>query len=99
VARLLQEQGWTVRARNWRCKAGELDLVAQREGVLRFVEVKLRAAEDLAGLEGIDLRRVRNAAEAWLADHHDLVDEACLMLAWVRHDEGHFHVELFDDPE
>ena len=70
-----------------------------REGLLRFVEVKLRDPLDLAGLEGIQLARVRSAAEAWLAGYEDLVEEACLMLAWVHHDDGRFDIELLDDPE
>ena len=65
---------------------------------MRFVEVKLRDPNDLAGLEGIDLRRVRNAAEIWLANYTDVVDEACLMLAWVRHEDGAFSVEFMVDP-
>lgn len=84
--------------RNWRCKAGELDLVVQREGVLRFVEVKLRDPSDLAGLEGVNLARVRNAAEIWLADYDDLVDEACLWLAWVTQTQGSFDIEWLLDP-
>jgi putative endonuclease len=95
---LLARQGWTVHDRNWRCKAGELDLVVGRGGILRFVEVKLRDEDDLAGLEGINLRRVHNAAEVWLANYTDVVDEACLMLAWVKHQDGAFTVEFMVDP-
>ncbi len=95
----LSAAGWQVLHRNWRCKAGELDVVVRRGGSLRFVEVKLRDPEDLAGLEGISLSRVRAAAELYLAGYEDLVDEACLMLAWVRHDDGRFDIELMDDPE
>ncbi len=36
------QQGAEILARNWRCKAGELDLVVRDGAVIRFVEVKSR---------------------------------------------------------
>lgn len=38
----LEAEGWAVLARRLRTPAGELDLVAEREGLLAFVEVKAR---------------------------------------------------------
>ena len=38
----LQSQGYTVLERNYRCPAGELDLVVRQGDVLVFVEVKTR---------------------------------------------------------
>ncbi len=40
AAAFLEAEGWSVRARNWRCPAGELDIVALRDEELAFVEVK-----------------------------------------------------------
>jgi putative endonuclease len=42
VARALAARGYRVRQRNWRCPAGEVDIVAQDGDVLVFVEVKTR---------------------------------------------------------
>jgi putative endonuclease len=36
----LESLGWTIAARNWRCPAGELDIVAVQGDELAFVEVK-----------------------------------------------------------
>ncbi len=76
-------------ARRARTGAGELDLVAERDGLLAFVEVKARAtlAEAAFALGPVQRRRLVAAAEAWLAlnpGHGDagmrfdvvLVDEA-----------------------
>lgn len=40
AAAYLEAEGWTILARNWRCPAGELDIVALRGEDLAFVEVK-----------------------------------------------------------
>lgn len=42
VAEYLRQRGWTVIARNVRCRMGELDIVAENKQYLAFVEVKLR---------------------------------------------------------
>ena len=44
VADYLAGQGYTILARNWSCKRGELDVVAQKGEILAFVEVKTRKA-------------------------------------------------------
>ena len=86
VAQALAAAGWDILARNWRGGGGELDIVAQQGGRLRFVEVKARAPDDPVGLEAIDGRKrrlLRQAAEAFLLLDHDLVDEVCFVVALV----------------
>ena len=74
AAKYLTERGYTVEERQWRCRYGELDLVARNPaGVLCFVEVKLRSTAG-HGLprEFVDERkqaRLRNAALAYLSAH------------------------------
>ncbi len=42
AAAFLAAEGWTIVARNARVREGEVDIVARRDGVLVFVEVKTR---------------------------------------------------------
>jgi len=42
AAQALAARGYRIRQRNWRCPAGELDIVAEDGDVLAFVEVKTR---------------------------------------------------------
>ena len=37
---MLLEKGYTILARNFRCRYGEIDIIAAKNGVLAFVEVK-----------------------------------------------------------
>ena len=74
VARYLRKKGYTLLASQWRCRFGELDLVARdKRGTVCFVEVKLRS-QGAIGLprEFVDDRkqeRLRTAAAAYLSTH------------------------------
>lgn len=69
AAAALLRDGWTLLARRVRTAAGELDLVAEKDGLLAFVEVKARPSlTDAAhALRGRQRERLILAAEAWLA--------------------------------
>jgi putative endonuclease len=72
AARHLEARGWTILARNWRDGPRELDLVAFREGVLAFVEVKARREpawnDPLESLGPRKRAEVERAARAWLRE-------------------------------
>lgn len=42
AAELLRVKGYRIIKRNYRCRAGEIDIIAERKGGLSFVEVKTR---------------------------------------------------------
>jgi putative endonuclease len=58
-------------ARNWRCSAGEVDLILRGGDVVVFCEVKARASSEYGGPEGAvnwaKQRRLRSLAAIWLA--------------------------------
>ena len=69
----LEKRGCVLVAANWRCRFGEIDLIAEDGDFLCFVEVKLRSAGSI-GLprEFVDARkreRLRAAASAYLSAH------------------------------
>jgi putative endonuclease len=67
----LAADGWTVLARRVRTAAGEVDAVAQKDGLLAFIEVKRRAtlAEAAAALAPAQRRRLLLAGEILLAEN------------------------------
>jgi putative endonuclease len=71
AADALITDGWTVLARRIRTPAGELDLVAECDGLLAFVEVKARPSltEAAHALGPRQRARLTAAAECWLAEH------------------------------
>lgn len=86
-------------ARNWRFAGGELDLVVAREARLRVVEVKARAPDDPVGIEAIDARKRRHlarAADAFLSDYGDVVDEVCFLVALVEGERITWIDDAFD---
>ena len=69
----LTGQGWAILARNWRCRYGELDVIAADTDArsVVFVEVKTRSGDGFGGLAYAvppeKVRRLRRLAGAWLA--------------------------------
>jgi putative endonuclease len=66
----LERRGYRILARNARADRVELDVVAERAGVLVFVEVKTRRGDRCgAAAEAVDARkqaRIARGAAAWL---------------------------------
>jgi putative endonuclease len=67
----LRAAGWTIHAQRLRTAAGEIDLVAEKDGLLTFVEVKARPtlADAAAALTVRQQARLLAAAEIVLGEH------------------------------
>lgn len=74
AARVLLSRGYVVLDRNWRCKHGEIDIVAWDPGAASLVvcEVKTRSSVRFGtpaeAVTDVKLRRLRRLAMAWVAD-------------------------------
>jgi len=70
--RYLQKKGYTLVERNYRCPAGELDLIVLDRRVVVFVEVKTRTGHGFGSpLEAVEFRKQRKmiqAAQFFLAE-------------------------------
>ena len=73
VADDLRKKGWRIHGMNYRCRFGEIDIIAEKGGFLAFVEVKLRKndrfAPGRAFVNGDKQRKLRSAAEFYLMEH------------------------------
>lgn len=72
VAQAYRAAGFSIVDRNWRCRHGELDIVAVRQGLAVFCEVKARSSrryvDPALAVDWRKQQKLRSAALAWLAD-------------------------------
>lgn len=88
-------------ARNWRCKAGELDLVLQRDDLLVFCEVKTRRSGGFSsGFDAVTpakIAKLRRLAELFLFETKLQPSSVRFDVASVRVDGARADVTLFED--
>jgi putative endonuclease len=79
AARHLSRQGMILLDRNWRCDAGEIDLVLRDGRVLVVCEVKTRRTEafgpPVAAVDAEKVARLRRLAARWLQAHQAQPDD------------------------
>lgn len=97
VRRDYASRGYTLAAQRWRSEAGEIDLIARKDGVVVFIEVK--RARDFgtaaARLGPRQLGRIVRSAEAYLAVEAGGLDaEARIDVALV---DGAGRIEIIEN--
>lgn len=107
AAAWLRLHGYLIVAQNWRCRAGEIDIVARDGGTLVFVEVKARTSR-AAGLPEESVtpakrRRLVRLARRFLLDNglHDVpcrfdvvtVERGMAGVPAIRHHEAAFRAD------
>ncbi|HBD22746.1 putative endonuclease [Dietzia kunjamensis] len=103
AAGLMQARGGVVISRNWRCRAGELDLVVlDAAGRLRFVEVRARTGTGFGtpaeSVTPDKQRRLRRLAAHWLSENPGRWRQVCFDVVGVDlADPTRPRLELFED--
>ncbi len=97
AARFLIDAGMVVLDRNWRCEAGELDLVLRDGDVAVFCEVKARSSAEFGSpIEAVSQTkavRLRVLAGRWLEAHDLHPSDVRIDLVGVLQD-GHGRAEV-----
>lgn len=68
-----REQNLKILARNYRCRMGEIDIIAQRENVVHVIEVKTRSHNLIPGRFAVNItkqRHIRQATQCYLMEHN-----------------------------
>lgn len=78
AAHHLEAKGYEIVAHNWRCRQGEIDLIARAGTVWVFVEVKTRRGRDMGlpeeALTPYKSKKLLQIAQIYLAEHDLDVD-------------------------
>jgi putative endonuclease len=95
-ARVLEGAGLRLLARNWRCRHGEIDLIAEEGGTLVFAEVRMRTGSNFGGagesVTAAKRDRLLAAARLYLSGRREaparfdvfLIDGASGRVEWIR---------------
>ena len=74
AAVFLSENGYVILTRNFRCRHGEIDIIAKNREVLVFIEVKTRTGQDFgspaAAVTTKKQRQISKAAQYFLAERN-----------------------------
>lgn len=81
----LQKQGCRIIARNWHCRFGEIDIIAQDHNCIAFIEVRHRSSQSHGGaaasITPTKLAKLTRSSECWLQQNpqqHDCRLDALL---------------------
>src|SRR5256885_3818332 len=100
-AGLLRAAGLRLIERNWRCRLGEIDLIAEESGTLVFAEVRMRQSGSYGGppesVTAAQRARLLAPPPPYLARRRDahcrfaafLLDAAARHGPWIRNALGH----------
>jgi putative endonuclease len=70
AASLLEQKGWRIESRNWRWRHKEIDLIARRNDIVAFVEVRARRSRlrghPLETITWTKRRDLQQAAQSWI---------------------------------
>ena len=101
AAALLARRGWTILHRNWRFGHKEIDLIAEREGTVAFIEVKARSGGGYGHpLEAVTSRKrheLEVAARLWIARHGRSGQSYRFDAVWVLRQGGELSVRHVED--
>lgn len=98
AAKFLTEAGLEILERNWRCKDGEIDIVAADGNVLVVCEVKTRSGVGFGSpLEAVTrqkARRLRRLAVLWVRERGLICEQIRIdVIGVLRTGPGEFSVE------
>ena len=81
VAEYLSERGCRIVEREWRCRFGEIDLIAKQDDTYIFIEVKYRtgrtAGDPTSAVDGKKQKKISKTADYYRMLHQIPMDVPC----------------------
>jgi putative endonuclease len=101
AAQMLENSGFMILERNYRTKAGEIDIIASKNGVIHFVEVKTRTkyygksiyGSAASAVDKTKQNHIISAARAYLKEnYHRRLPRFDVIEVYVEHNDNLFKV-------
>jgi putative endonuclease len=97
----LERRGYAIVARRYRCRGGELDIIARHAGTMVFVEVKTREGREFGvaaeAVTPVKQRRMAHLAKDYVRQHH-LGECSCRFdVVSIHFDAGRPVIEVFEN--
>lgn len=94
-----QERGYRLIKKNFRSRAGEIDLILEKEGVIFFVEVKTRSSlakgKPYESVYGIKLKHLYRAVDFFLFEYQEYRDfEQRMLVASILYNKNNDEYDL-----
>ncbi len=104
AATYLTDHHYTVIERNFRSKFGELDIVAEKNKKIYFIEVKTRAnlkkGKPYEAVTPHKMHQLRKAATFYCLHHHALNRKCSIAVASILFtDSAHYQLQFFESIE
>ena len=98
----LKKKGYRIIEKNFRCKLGEIDIIAEQDGTVVFIEVKARADHQYGhpfnAVTQIKQRKIIQVAQSFLAKHRLLEKPTRFDVIGLTADpENAFRIELLEN--
>lgn len=100
ACRYLEKEGYKIIERNWRYHRFEIDIIAENDEYIVFVEVKTRASNDWGNPEDFiskgQIKRIVAAADFYLQEY-DIEKDARFDVVSILKNNNGFELEHIDD--
>ncbi len=98
----LKKKGYRIIEKNFRCKLGEIDIIAEQDGIVVFIEVKARADHQYGhpfnAVTPSKQRKIIQVAQSFLAKHRLLEKPTRFDVIGLTADpENDFRIELLEN--
>ena len=101
ACRILAEKGYKILKQNFQIRGGEIDIIAEQQGVLVFVEVKARYSHDFGlPIESITPSKVRflkRAAQFYIHQNHLYEKSARFDVVTIDYVLGNPKIEIIEN--
>ena len=100
ASRYLESKGYQIRERNFRFGRNEIDIIAQKDGILIFIEVKLRTSSNFGFpeemLKEAQKERIISAAQEYIFEI-DWEQDIRFDIIAILQNKSIFEIEHFED--